>query len=284
MTELSVDRIDMQPDLLEHIRNTLSEGDPYRAIIEDHRSELRAHHHPLTFVALESGAPVGYALLSQLAHKPEAQLDIIVLPLINEAEITRTLLAHVVEETIVPISWWTRAPRDLHSSELAAPYGGEPHRTVLRMERSIDERIAVAMETHGFNDGDASEVVRINNEAFAGHPDRSQLTEDDVHEKLRVFGNRYEDLRIIEGGFCWTKRRTAAESELFVLAIDNAHRQQGLGEQLLLATLEYIRTNHRVKRASLYVEHDNDRAIRLYERNGFRDTGETLYSVLIPVR
>ena len=284
MPDFAIERIDMQPGMLEQVRTALPDNDPYRSIIEEHRLELRAHHHPITFMAMKDGAPIAYALVCQLAHKPEAVLDIVVPPEPNEEAITRALLEHVLDETIVPISWWTRTPRLLDSEAIAADYGGQPHRKVLRMERSIDERIVTSLETHGFTDEEATEIVRINNEAFAGHPDRAHLTEDDVHEKLRVLGNRYEDLRVTEGGFCWTKRHTAAESELFVLAIDNAHRHHGLGEQLLLATLEYIRTNHRVKRASLYVEHDNTRAITLYERNDFRESGESLHSMLIPAR
>jgi len=284
VTQFTVEQIDIQPEVLEHVRDALPDGDPYRGAIEDHRLELRAHHHPTTFVTFQEGEPAGYAFVRHLPNKPEGVLDIIVPPSVDELTITETLLERVLEHTPMPLSWWTRAPRDLRSAELVAPYGGRAQRVVLRLERTIDEPLDVTLATRGFVDGDESEIVRINNEAFADHADRSHLTENDISEQLRLFGNRNEDLRLTAGGFCWTKRCTPSESEVFVLAVDDAHRHLGLGERLFVAALEHIRTNHRTKNVCLYVERDNTAAIRLYERNGFLDSGQTLYSVFIPER
>lgn len=274
----------MSPELLEHVRNALPEDDPYRSIIEEHRAELRAHHHPVVFVASDNTQQLAYAFLSQLATKNEAFLDLVIPPHPHETEIATALLDRVLAETNVKISWWTRAPRLLHSDELSKAFGGGPHRTVLRMERELTTPIDVDLQTRAFTDADAAEMVRINNEAFARHPDRANITEDALREQMRVLGNRYEDLRLIEGGFCWAKRQSTSESELFVLAVDDAHRHAGLGQKLLLATLEYVRTQHQVQRASLYVEFENVKAVKLYERNGFVNTGSSLHSVVFPER
>jgi mycothiol synthase len=281
--EFIVELIDMQPEVLEHVRKALPEGDPYHQIIEDHRAELRAHHHPVTFVAKRT-EPLGYAILSRISNTNEAMLDIVVPPSNDERSIASALLERTLQETTAKVSWWARAPRLLGATELAQTFGGEAQRIVLRMERPLGEPVDDLVQTRGFQDGDGAEIVRINNEAFAGHPDRSRLSEDDIHEQLRVFGNRFDDLRITEGGFCWSKRRSSEESELYVLAIDNAHRGHSLGGRLLRSTLEYVRTEHRVRTASLYVEHDNVKAIALYENNGFVDTGKSLHSFVFPER
>jgi mycothiol synthase len=223
-------------------------------------------------------------MLCQIAHKSEAVLEIVIAPYENENAAIDALLERVLDETTCPISWWTRAPRHQDAGELGAKYGGTAHRSVLRMERALDAAIESDVKSRAFVDEDAGEVIRINNEAFSGHPDRSQLTEDDVYEKLRVQGNRYEDLRMTNGAFCWTKRHSINESEIFVLAVDNEHRHLGLGGNLLRSTLEFIRTEHHVPLVSLYVEHDNTKAIALYKQNGFADTEKTLHSVVFPAR
>jgi mycothiol synthase len=281
MDELRVEQVETQPELLESVRALLPDGDPYLQVIEDHRLELRAHHHPKTFV-VSSDEPFGYAMLRHAGNDIDASLDIVMAPHAQEIQGTKALLEHVLASTERRVSWWTRQPRLLDCEHIGAMLGGRPHRHVVRMERSLDGIGSPALRTRGYEDRDVSEIVRINNEAFAGHHDRGHLTEEHVHEQLRVFGNRFDDLRIIEGGFCWTKRSSADESELFVLAIDNEHQGQGLGPQLLLATCDYVRTAHGVHRVSLYVEHDNERAIALYERNGFTNVQRSLHSVVFP--
>jgi mycothiol synthase len=281
MVDLVVNREDMQPQVLEHVRTTLPDGDPYLAVIEDHRLELRAHHRP-TVYTVSDGEVFGYALLTPAANLIDATLDIVIPPDHRQADATKALLRNVLSETNRRVSWWTREPRPLDAPTIAAAFGGHPHRAVLRMERTLQDPFPTDLPTRAFQDVDAPEIVRINNDAFAGHHDRAHLNEEQVHEQLRVFGNRYEDLRMVDGAFCWTKRESATESELFVLAIDSAHQGQGLGPRLLLASMEYVRTAHHSSRVSLYVEHDNARAIALYERNGFVDTNKTLYSVVFP--
>ena len=49
-------------------------------------------------------------------------------------------------------------------------------------------------------------------------------------------------------------------------------RGQGLGHALLLTTLEHALKNE-IYRVTLEARHDNDRAIRLYERVGFKHEG-----------
>lgn len=52
------------------------------------------------------------------------------------------------------------------------------------------------------------------------------------------------------------------------------HRGTGLAERMLRAQLEYVRTTLGAARLWLHVGGDNPRARRLYERVGFRATGE----------
>jgi mycothiol synthase len=53
-----------------------------------------------------------------------------------------------------------------------------------------------------------------------------------------------------------------------VVAVDPAYQRLGLGRQLVLAGLEWL-ADHGIRTAMLYVDADNDGALRLYESMGF---------------
>jgi mycothiol synthase len=75
-------------------------------------------------------------------------------------------------------------------------------------------------------------------------------------------------------GFHWTKIHESVAGlagpagEIYVLGVDPAAGVRGLGGPLTSAGLDYLRA-HDLSTVLLYVEGDNDRAVRLYERFGF---------------
>ena len=81
-------------------------------------------------------------------------------------------------------------------------------------------------------------------------------------------------------GFHWTKIHhddptpgpegpSTPLGEVYVIGVDPAAGIRGLGAPLTTAGLDHLRTRG-VRTVMLYVEGDNDRALRLYERFGFR--------------
>lgn len=160
--------------------------------------------------------------------------------------------------------------------------GFAPVRTLLRLELDPTAlpleppAIPVGFTIRHFdpaNDEDAAALVRVNAAAFANHPEQGSLTLEGFPELTKESWFRPEDLVLCfdtDGnlaGFVWNKV-TGTEAELYVLAVDPTCAGRGLGRVLLGLSLVRMREGH-PERVSLYVEADNEAALRLYERAGF---------------
>lgn len=127
---------------------------------------------------------------------------------------------------------------------------------------------------------DDDELLRVNNAAFAWHPEQGGWTEKDIAERRDEswFDPAGVFLAFEEGtdtllGFHWTKVHPpeAGEAEIgevYVVGIDTPAQGRGLGRVLTLAGLHYLR-NRELADVLLYVEADNEAAVHTYERLGF---------------
>jgi mycothiol synthase len=126
---------------------------------------------------------------------------------------------------------------------------------------------------------DDSELLRVNNAAFAWHPEQGGWTDADIEERrgepwfdpagvfMAVDENTDELL-----GFHWTKVHSGDLGEVYVVGVDPAAQGRGLG-----ATLTLVGLHHLAERLSqseqptvmLYVEGDNSAAVKTYQRLGF---------------
>jgi mycothiol synthase len=126
---------------------------------------------------------------------------------------------------------------------------------------------------------DDSELLRVNNAAFAWHPEQSGWTEADIAERRAEpwFDPAGLFLAVDEGtgkllGFHWTKVHSADLGEVYVVGVDPAAQGRRLG-----ATLTLVGLHHLAERLSqsdqpavmLYVEADNSAAVKTYQRLGF---------------
>jgi mycothiol synthase len=132
---------------------------------------------------------------------------------------------------------------------------------------------------------DESGLLRVNNRAFAWHPDQGGWDQERLARRMAEPWFRVEDLLVhhtdgLVDGFCWTKVHAAladdepdgprpAAGEIFVIAADPDTHGTGLGRALTVAGLDHLSAQG-LTLAILYVEADNDAAIALYERLGFR--------------
>jgi mycothiol synthase len=120
---------------------------------------------------------------------------------------------------------------------------------------------------------DADELLRVNAEAFAHHPEQGAMDAANLAARM---GEPWFDpaglLVAAEGdrllGFHWTKRHSATLGEVYVVGIDPASQGLGLGKVLVDAGLRHLRDGG-AQDVLLYVESDNVPAVLLYERLGF---------------
>lgn len=175
------------------------------------------------------------------------------------------------------------ATRDTAAAQaLAHRHGLVPRRTLVLMERALDDPLPVAEPPDGvairaFRPGeDERDWLAVNARAFATHPEQGSLTLIDLEQRMAepwfdaagfLVAVRVRPPSTMIG-FHWTKRHSASLGEVYVLGIDPAAGVRGLGRPLLAAGLAHLRA---VGCASvvLYVEADNERAVRLYEGFGF---------------
>ncbi|MEY8014219.1 mycothiol synthase [Mycobacterium servetii] len=138
--------------------------------------------------------------------------------------------------------------------------------------------------------GDDAELLRVNNAAFAEHPEQGGWTDADLSERrtepwfdpaglFLAFGDSNSDQAGRLVGFHWTKVHPDQPGlgEVYVVGVDPAAQRRGIGQLLTAIGIESLA--HRLAGAAdptvmLYVESDNVAAVRTYERLGF-----TRYSV-----
>ncbi len=126
---------------------------------------------------------------------------------------------------------------------------------------------------------DDAELLRVNNAAFAWHPEQSGWTEADIAERrgepwfdpaglFMAVDERTDTLL----GFHWTKVHGADLGEVYIVGVDPAAQGRGLGVTLTLVGLHHLAerlSDSRQPKVMLYVEADNSVAVKTYQRLGF---------------
>lgn len=136
-----------------------------------------------------------------------------------------------------------------------------------------------------FDDVDAEAVLSVNNRAFPWHPEQGgwdlpRLRATMAEPWFDRDGLLVHDVDGVVDGFCWTKVHPPlgpdepdgprpAAGEIFVIAADPDTHGTGLGRALTVAGLDHLAARG-LRLVLLYVEADNEPAICLYERLGFR--------------
>jgi mycothiol synthase len=178
---------------------------------------------------------------------------------------------------------------------IAARLDLDPTRVLLQMRRTlpIDEgghrpsdRPTPGVMIRTFEPGrDEGAFLRVNARAFATHPEQGRLDLAGLRDEMAQdwFDPAGFFLAVTDPGdellaFHWTKihpqsqgpdgRTAGAIGEIYVLGVDPEAGVRGLGSLLADAGLRHL-GERGPDTAMLYVEQDNTRAVRLYERFGF---------------
>ena len=173
----------------------------------------------------------------------------------------------------------------------ASALGLVPVRELVQMRRSLRDAPDSVPPVPGMQirtyEGsvDDAELLRVNNAAFAHHPEQGGWTETDLAERRRepwfdpaglflAFGAPDGDQAGRLLGFHWTKVHLDQPGlgEVYVVGVDPSAQRRGLGQTLTAIGIQSLARRLAASAeptVMLYVESDNVTAVRTYERLGF---------------
>lgn len=174
------------------------------------------------------------------------------------------------------VNWRVPEATDEHR-RIAAAAGFSGDRSLVQLRRSLPHPDPGELPTRPFDpERDTDEWLRVNNAAFAWHPEQRDQTSEHLNTFMSEPWFDPEGFLVHppEGpmaGFCWTKvhhELSPPLGEIFVIGVDPAAAGQGLGRGLVLAGLGHL-ADRGLDTAMLYTEADNEPALRLYRQLGF---------------
>jgi mycothiol synthase len=246
---------------------------------------LRALPHDRTrhLLALDDDTIVGYLDLAPATDEDPAMAELVVHPDSRRRGIGSAMARAALAEGGGGTRIWAHG--DLEGARATAKAVGlEAARELLQMRRPPNDLppvtipAGVHIDTYRGADDDA-ELLRVNNAAFAWHPEQGGWTDADIAERraeawfdpgglFMAFDEQTGQLL----GFHWTKVHNERLGEVYVVGVDPAAQGRGVG-----ATLTLVGLHHLADRLSgdpestvmLYVEADNSAAVNTYRRLGF---------------
>ena len=146
---------------------------------------------------------------------------------------------------------------------------------------------------------DDQAFLELNNKVFGDHPDQGRWSNSDLEVRVNEEWFDEKGFFVCEDkgkliGFCWTKIHGAhthshlgneadhgheAIGEIYVLAVNPDYKGQGVGRDLTITGLNYLRYQG-LNNVMLYVGVENKPAFKLYKSLGFNEFGsDVMYRV-----
>ena len=240
---------------------------------------------------LVDGTLLGYAQL-----EPAGAAELVVAPAARRQGLGGRLL-HAVEEAAdaLParpqLQVWAHGEHP-GAAALAAARGYARTRVLLQLRRSLHEPPAdpawpADVQVRTFVPGhDEASWLAVNNAAFATHPEQGGWTLHDVEQ--REASDWFDPTGVFLAeragelvGFHWTKVHRDEQppiGEVYIVGVRPQDSGKGLGPALTLAGLHHLR-DQGLTQVLLYVDEDNQPAVKTYERLGFaRYATDVLYA------
>ncbi len=195
----------------------------------------------------------------------------------------RAITPTIEASTATSLELWAHPARPWHHG-LADRHGLVEVRALHQLRCPLPIEIDVTpVPSRPFRPGqDEAALLRVNNRAFAAHPDQGGMTEADLADAADQPWFDPDGIRLhddpdqpgVLAGFCWTKIHeptTPGEprlGEIYAIGIDPDHHGKGLGVPMTAAGLAWL-VDQGLTTGMLYVEADNEPALRTYDRLGF---------------
>ncbi len=237
------------------------------------------------------GTLVGYAHLDVTDAVAGPSAELVVHPMGRGQGFGRTLVEAVAHAAQAdgrgPLRLWSHGEHR-SAREMALRMGFDRVRSLWQMRRSLyapipDAPLPPSVTARTFEPGrDEAAWLDLNARAFAGHPEQSGWTLEDLTLRTTEpwfdpagFFLAERDGRLV--GFHWTKvhgsdsahgHGHAPIGEVYVLGVDPGERGTGVGRALTVIGLCHLR-GLGLGEVMLYVDEDNAGAIRLYSSLGF---------------
>ncbi|MDQ3762279.1 MAG: mycothiol synthase [Actinomycetota bacterium] len=224
-----------------------------------------------------AGTLAGYASLDLRVERRTAEFA--VHPAHRRRGVGGALLAAILDRVDEPLWVWAHGEHPA-ALRLAQRTGLVRRRELFQLRRGLADPIpprplpdGVALRAFVPGEDEAA-VVRVNNRAFAWHPEQSRwdISELTVREAQPWFDPKGFLLAVDTAdrllGFHWTKAHPNGLGEVYVIAVDPDAQGTGLGGALTVAGLAHLRERG-LPEAMLYVESDNTAALRTYQKLGF---------------
>ena len=243
-----------------------------------------------------NGQLAAYAHLDPTDQVAGPSAEVVVHPDHRGAGLGRLVVQTTLDETPHGrLRLWAHGERPA-AAALAASMGFRQSRSLWQMRRSLFAPLPAPVfrddvSVRTFRPGqDEDEWVRLNAHAFRDHPEQGTWTVGDLQLRMAEpwfdpdgFFLAERDQRLV--GFHWTKVHGAHHSaggeghpgdghdhaeigEVYVVGVDPAEQKTGLGKALTIVGLRHLRQLG-LPDAMLYVDGDNEPAIRLYSGLGF---------------
>ncbi len=230
------------------------------------------------FVALVDGVVAGYA--HAISFGGGWEVELVLAPAKRSRgrylELTEAVVARLPAGSAAHV--WASHPDHVAALEAA---GYEHFRELRQMRRPLPADHApplpAGMRLAAFRPGRDEEAwLAVHGRAFAEHPEGGAWDRSELERRMaRPWFDPGDFLLAWNGddlaAFCWTKVHDPEVGEIYIIGVDPAQQGHHLGRIMTLAGLDHLHTARGCTVGMLYVDADNEYAVKLYEHLGFHE-------------